>query len=228
MNTDYLDHSVTITRDYDTVFARYEQLGFTLSPLSRHKVSVAQDAPVTESCTGNRCAYFGKSYLEIIGIVDPDGPDPWHAKALIDGKYEGVRGLPVFHVGTTSIQWVTTGYLLALGVAIPMTGWATVPFLLARPSTSYVVLGAALVVRGGALSAANTAITAAAFTRLASEDVPSGAAVVRLLQQLGGSAGTAVLASLAAGGFHGAFRWSIALTAVALVPAFVIPGRVRA
>lgn len=95
MNTDYLDHSVTVTRDYDTVFRRYEQLGFTLSPMSRHKLSVTEGGPLTESCTGNRCAYFGKSYIEIIGIVDPDGPDPWHAKSLIDGKYQGVRGLSV-------------------------------------------------------------------------------------------------------------------------------------
>jgi hypothetical protein len=95
MKTDYLDHSVTITRDYDTVFRRYEQLGFTLSPMSRHKVSVAEGEPLTDSCTGNRCAYFGKSYIEIIGIVEPDGPDPWHAKGLIDGKYQGVRGLSV-------------------------------------------------------------------------------------------------------------------------------------
>jgi MFS family permease len=27
------------------------------------------------------------------------------------------------HVGVTTVQWVTTGYLLALGVAVPVTGW---------------------------------------------------------------------------------------------------------
>src|SRR5271170_6718635 len=30
-----------------------------------------------------------------------------------------------FHVGVSSIQWVTTGYLLALAVTIPVSGWAT-------------------------------------------------------------------------------------------------------
>ena len=29
-----------------------------------------------------------------------------------------------FHVSVTTIQWVTTGYLLALAVVIPVTGWA--------------------------------------------------------------------------------------------------------
>src|ERR1700753_150275 len=30
-----------------------------------------------------------------------------------------------FHVGVSSIQWVSTGYLLALAVVIPVSGWAT-------------------------------------------------------------------------------------------------------
>ena len=29
-----------------------------------------------------------------------------------------------FHVSVTTIQWVATGYLLALAVVIPITGWA--------------------------------------------------------------------------------------------------------
>ncbi|GAB3896319.1 hypothetical protein GCM10029964_077490 [Kibdelosporangium lantanae] len=30
-----------------------------------------------------------------------------------------------FHAGTTSVQWVTTAYLLATGLTIPVTSWAT-------------------------------------------------------------------------------------------------------
>ena len=29
-----------------------------------------------------------------------------------------------FHVSVTTIQWVSTGYLLSLAVVIPVTGWA--------------------------------------------------------------------------------------------------------
>src|ERR1700727_1899612 len=29
-----------------------------------------------------------------------------------------------FHVSVTTIQWVSTGYLLALSIVIPVTGWA--------------------------------------------------------------------------------------------------------
>jgi MFS family permease len=33
-----------------------------------------------------------------------------------------------FHVGVSSVQWVTTGYLLALAMVIPVSGWATERF----------------------------------------------------------------------------------------------------
>ncbi|GAB3896324.1 hypothetical protein GCM10029964_077500 [Kibdelosporangium lantanae] len=134
-------------------------------------------------------------------------------------------------VGSLLTRWVggvvdRVGARTITVVGIAVCAAATVPLALAGPSTSYFLLGTALVVRGGALSAANIAITAAAFARLPHEDVPSGSAIVRLLQQLGGSTGTAVLASvLASDGYHAAFVWSIALTAVALVPAWLVPAR---
>jgi len=93
MDTDYLDHSVTITRDHDAVWRRYERLGFTLSPVSRHQVTVTADGPMVFSCTANRCAYFGESFIELIGVTDADAPDPWGVLPLIDGKYQGLRGL---------------------------------------------------------------------------------------------------------------------------------------
>ncbi|HET6706156.1 hypothetical protein [Amycolatopsis sp.] len=51
-------------------------------------------------------------------------------------------------------------------------------------------------------------------------------AVVRLVQRLGGAAGTALLAAVAAAaGFHGAFLWSVGLTLVALLPCLALPAR---
>jgi hypothetical protein len=93
---DYLDHSVVITRRFDEVWSRYEELGFTLSPVSRHKVTTVADGPLVPSCTANRCAYFGESFIEVIGIVDDTAPDPWRVLPLIDnpetGGYQGLRG----------------------------------------------------------------------------------------------------------------------------------------
>lgn len=89
---DYLDHSVFITRDFEAAWSRYESLGFTLSPSSRHKVTTETGGPLVPSCTANRCAYFGESFIELIGIVDDTAPDPWHALPLIDEAYQGLRG----------------------------------------------------------------------------------------------------------------------------------------
>lgn len=74
--TDYLDHSVFITRDYEKVWARYEELGFTLSPASRHRIAVAEGEPPVLGCTANRCAYFGENFIELIGVVDENARDP--------------------------------------------------------------------------------------------------------------------------------------------------------
>ena len=158
--------------------------------------------------------------------------------------------LPLFFQQQRGLTALTAGAVLALqGVGSLLTRWtggvvdrvgtrpiatvgvllcaaATVPFAVAGAHTGWVLLGGALVVRGGALSAVNIAITAGAFRGLAREQVPAGSAIVRLVQQLGGAVGTALLATVAAAsGFHGAFLWSIGLMLVALVPCLAIPAK---
>src|SRR5579864_7520746 len=52
-----------------------------------------------------------------------------------------------FHVPVSTIQWVTTGYLLALAVVIPVTGWAVDRFgtkLMWMTSVSLFVVGSCL------------------------------------------------------------------------------------
>jgi MFS family permease len=52
-----------------------------------------------------------------------------------------------FHVPVSTIQWVTTGYLLSLAVVIPVTGWAVDRFG-AKPmwlmSVSLFIVGSSL------------------------------------------------------------------------------------
>lgn len=91
-DTDYLDHSVFITKNYAAAWGLYERLGFTLSPPSRHKLSVAEGEPPVLGCTANRCAYFGENYIELIGIVDEHARDPWGSLREIE-PYEGLRGM---------------------------------------------------------------------------------------------------------------------------------------
>jgi glyoxalase-like protein len=90
-DTDHVDHSIMITRRYREAWARYEELGFTLSPESRHRVTAEAGGPLVPSCTANRCAYFGESFVEVIGIVDDTAPDPWDVLPLVDA-YSGLHG----------------------------------------------------------------------------------------------------------------------------------------
>ncbi|MBA8927179.1 hypothetical protein BC739_004385 [Kutzneria viridogrisea] len=91
MDIDYLDHTVFITRDFGAAWRAYEQLGFTLSPESRHFVTERAGGPLVPSCTANRCALFGESFIELIGVVDESAPDPWRVRPLVD-RYNGLHG----------------------------------------------------------------------------------------------------------------------------------------
>ncbi|MDQ7806852.1 VOC family protein [Amycolatopsis sp. A133] len=85
-----IHHTGILTRDLDGLERRYASFGFTLSPRSRHLLSERPGEPPVPGCTANRCALFGGSYIELLGIVDESAPDPWHTKAMAD-RYEGFR-----------------------------------------------------------------------------------------------------------------------------------------
>ncbi|MEV4805380.1 VOC family protein [Nonomuraea sp. NPDC049421] len=77
-----IDHTVLITTDLAAAAARFEALGFTLSPVSPHHLAERPGGPLVPTCTANRCAYFGQSFIELLGIVDPAAPDPWGVHQL--------------------------------------------------------------------------------------------------------------------------------------------------
>ncbi|MEQ0559057.1 VOC family protein [Amycolatopsis sp. NEAU-NG30] len=87
-----IDHTVFLTRRYAETWRRYEELGFTLSPPSRHFASRTDGGELLPSCTANRCAYFGGSFLELIGIVDEQAGDPWHVLPILDARGDGLHG----------------------------------------------------------------------------------------------------------------------------------------
>jgi hypothetical protein len=68
---------------------------------------------------------------------------------------------------------------------------------------------------------------AGAFQGLPRGSVADASSATRIMQQVGGSFGTAVLAVIVAGhSFQAAFWWSVAFTALAVLPAAMLPGRV--
>lgn len=119
------------------------------------------------------------------------------------------------------------------GTALAALG--TVPFALAGPHTSEVLLSVALVVRGAGLSGATIAVMASAFTGLAPDRVPHASSATRILQQVGGSFGSAVLIVILelrltghgtvtglATAFDRTFWWAIACTLIGAVPALLL------
>jgi hypothetical protein len=85
-----IHHTGILTRDLDGVERAYASFGFTLSPRSRHLLGGQPGEAPVPGCTANRCALFGGSYIELLGIVDESAPDPWNTKAMAD-EYEGFR-----------------------------------------------------------------------------------------------------------------------------------------
>jgi hypothetical protein len=88
---DRIDHSVLYTTDMDATAATYEALGFTLSPLSMHMGSDRPGGERKPMGAGNRCALFGRTYLELLGLFGDGSVDPWNIRPLI-ARYEGLHG----------------------------------------------------------------------------------------------------------------------------------------
>jgi MFS family permease len=119
-----------------------------------------------------------------------------------------------------------------------LTAAGTLAFAWAGPATSEWLLAASLFIRGAGLAAVTIAVTAGAFRDIPSPDVPDASSTTRIIQQVGGSFGSAILALILAGAltshhaataaasalaFNTAFWWAIAFTAIALIPALLLP-----
>ncbi|WP_405181263.1 VOC family protein [Nocardia sp. NBC_01377] len=83
-------HAGIVTRDLDGLARRYTELGFTVSPHSRHLLGAGPGEPTVPGRAVDRCVLFGDSSIELLGIVDESAPDPWHTRAMIE-RYEGLR-----------------------------------------------------------------------------------------------------------------------------------------
>jgi EmrB/QacA subfamily drug resistance transporter len=126
--------------------------------------------------------------------------------------------------------------IVLVGMALATVG--TIPYALFGPDTSELALGAWLVLRGAGLGAVYVPAFAAAYYGLHTEEFPRATSAVRSLQQVGASFGTAVLAVIlqhqtsshaaegAAGlatAFGNTFWWAVGFTALALLPALLLP-----
>ena len=115
-----------------------------------------------------------------------------------------------------------------------LTAAGTLAFALAGPAASEWLLGASLLARGAGLAPVTIAVGAGTYRDVPIPNVQDASMTARIIQQLGGSLGSAVLAALLAAAlashhsapalaFDTAFRWAIAFTTAALIPAVLLP-----
>jgi hypothetical protein len=94
-----LDHVGFCTDRPEALWAAYERLGFTLTPVARQSGPRVPGGPVERFGTGNRCAMLRQGYVELLGILDP---------ALFDntiGRFTArYRGLHILAFGVADAQ----------------------------------------------------------------------------------------------------------------------------
>jgi EmrB/QacA subfamily drug resistance transporter len=175
------------------------------------------------------------------------------AMLLLPLYYQEVRGVSALTAGIMLVPQ-GVGTLLSRGLAgrltdkigarpIAVTGFAivaasTVPFAFAGPGTNAWLLGLWLVIRGFGLGAVTISVMVVAFLGLDKEQIAHSSVVTRMVQQVGGSFGTAVLAVILSAtiaahhgdlitGFHLAFWWATAFSVVAVLLSLWLPSAPR-
>lgn len=114
-------------------------------------------------------------------------------------------------------------------VGFGLVACATWPFAVANAHTDVAWLMAVLFVRGLGLGLLLSPVMAAAFYGLPGGLRNDASMATRIIQQIGGSFGTAVLAVVLTasaglvGGFHAAFWWAVALAVLGGVGALALP-----
>ena len=112
---------------------------------------------------------------------------------------------------------------------------ATIPFVMVTATTAYTVIGAAMLLRGVGVGLAIMPAMTAAFSVLSREQVNDASPQLTVLQRVGGSLGTAIIAvvlegqirgvhtaSAAATGFGHTYWWVMGVTLLALVPTVLL------
>ncbi len=125
------------------------------------------------------------------------------------------------------------GRVVVVGLLVLTLG--TLPFATVGAGTSEWVLSLGLVVRGLGLGGTMMPAMAAAYATLSRDKVPRATPMLNVVQRVGGSFGTAILAvvletsssgarspSALADAFAKTYWWAAGIVAVALVPATVL------
>jgi EmrB/QacA subfamily drug resistance transporter len=164
----------------------------------------------------------------------------------IQGKSAILTGLILAPQGIGSLVPRTTagkltdriGPRLVVVTGLLLTIAGTFAFTKAGPASNEWLLAVSLLVRGVGLAGVTIAVMAGAFQRVPKDEVSDASSTTRIVLQVGGSFGAAVLSVVLAHqlshgaattaahamAFNTAFWWSIGFSMLALMPAFLLPG----
>jgi MFS family permease len=187
-------------------------------------------ASITTFCLA--AALFGAMILMPLYYQQVRGED-----VLATGLLVGPQGLGAalaMPISGRLTDRIGGGPLAVFGVIV--TALTTIPFGLIDAHTSILSLSIWMFLRGIGIGFAFMPAMAAAFAALKPSELSDATPQMNVLQRLGGSIGTAVLAVVlqrallssphtqdgVAGAYSTAFWWSLGITALAIVPSIVL------
>jgi predicted MFS family arabinose efflux permease len=186
-------------------------------------------AAIVTFCLG--AALFGAMILMPLYFQTVRGEDAVTTGLLL--VPQGVGGAIGMFMSGRLTQGIGAGRTSVLGGLILAA--ATIPFVLVTATTSFVVIAAAMLVRGIGVGLAIMPAMTAAFSVLSREQVNDASPQLTVLQRVGGSLGTAIIAvvlegqvkhahsyAAAAAGFAHTYWWVMGVTLLALLPALLL------
>jgi EmrB/QacA subfamily drug resistance transporter len=177
-------------------------------------------------------AMLGSALLLPLYYQQVRGENALHAGLLLAPQGVGM-GIALVVAGKSADR-LSARPIIAVGLAL--TAAAMLAYTQIDAHTSVALLSAAAFVSGLGIGAALVPAMTGVYKQLPSAAVPQATSAIRIFQQLGGSFGIAILAvvlqqqaagaATAAGlasAFADTFWWALAFTAVALLPALLLP-----
>jgi EmrB/QacA subfamily drug resistance transporter len=207
-----------------------------LLDLKLYSIRAYTSATVVMFCLG--AALFGAMILLPLYFQVARGQDAIHTGLLL--VPQGVGASLGMNRSAMATRRLGAGLTSLIGVLV-MVG-ATLPFLFMNADTSYLVIGGAMIVRGVGVGLAMMPAMTAAFATLDEDQVNDASPQLNVIQRVGGSLGTAVIAVIlqqklsrvsthltghaaanaVAASFAQTYWWVIGLSIVALAPAVIL------
>jgi len=200
-----------------------------LLDLSLFSNSAFRAASIVTFCLG--AALFGAMILMPLYFQTVRGQDAIHTGLLLIPQGIG-GGLGMFLSGRVTERF-GAGRTSLIGALILTV--ATLPFVLITATTPFTVLGASMVARGVGIGLSIMPAMTAAFSVLSRDQVNDASPQLTVLQRVGGSLGTAIIAVVLAGrlssahtqaamaaGFAHTYWWVMAVTLIALIPTLLL------